>query len=114
MRYVLSLIRGASPLGLPDAVARSRFRARIRSGGSLAALARDLVHACRGDRADHGLLDTFLVLSEGLRPSDSPTPSLARASALASAPAARSRRSLATLSMPAGVTAPITVYEIRS
>ena len=29
------MIRGASPLGLPDAVARSRFRARIRSGGSL-------------------------------------------------------------------------------
>jgi hypothetical protein len=37
----------------------------------------------------------ILVLIEGLCPSNSPTPSLARAFALASAPAARSRRSLA-------------------
>ena len=35
-----NIIRGASPLGLPYAVARSRWGARIRSGGSFAALTR--------------------------------------------------------------------------
>jgi hypothetical protein len=34
------LIRGASPLGLPDGVARSPLRRSLRSAGSLATLAR--------------------------------------------------------------------------
>src|SRR5258708_320897 len=77
------LIRGALPLGLPYAVAHSRFRAPIRSGGSLAAL----------PRADRGFA-----------PSDPPTPSLTRAFALPSAPAARSRRSLALIgALPLGL-----------
>src|SRR5258708_26924469 len=107
---------GALPLGLPYAVAPARFRAPIRSGGSLAALPR----ADRGFAPRTPLRRRSLALSRshplrrlargapsrgsGLCPSDSPTPSLTRAFALPSAPAARSRRSLARIgALPLGL-----------
>ena len=66
-----NLIRGASPLGLPD----TRSRAPLRRRAPLAWLAR---HARSHRAASVAFVRRLLVSSEGLRPSDSPTRALAR------------------------------------
>ena len=77
------LIRGASPLGLPDTRPRSPLR-RLAPGAWLARNARSRWDA-------RPVYQIASALSEGLRPSDSPTRALARRSA----GSRRSRGSLA-------------------
>src|SRR5262244_1933943 len=97
--------RGAPPLGLPHTLTRSRTRARIRAR-DLAPSGRSVNHLATPPpvgAAAHSQSPTpnsTSLSSEGLRPSDSPTRSLARARALASVrvisrpPGARSTTSL--------------------
>src|SRR5512145_475659 len=87
--------RGASPLGLPYTLARGDPSAPLPSRGSLAALVRDQ------------------AVTGGLRPSDSPTRSLAGTPPPRSPRVAHSLRSFATRPSLAGV-APRTPLHARS
>src|SRR6187401_2429644 len=59
-------IRGASPLGLPDSVARSPLRRSLRSAGSLTVFARDefgtLAHGHGGRDRHAGAQEVFRIL----------------------------------------------------